>query len=299
MTPTQLNIFITVAKFGSFNKAATVLDQSRPGISAAIKALEHEFRGALFTRSVGDIKLTLLGREVLAHAVVIATEYDQLRQIAKVGSGNADGMLRIAATPSLCCWPLPRLLQALRIPQPRLLVKVVEAQTADLPPLLAQGLADVALSTSPIPGWNWSLLLQEAFVALFSRDTMAGSDDLSTVQLSNIPVVITEGSIELLIEAAFEQAGAILRKSYVASSYAAAFAMVQEGLGVSILPISIARLAPATLLPIPIKDGPSRVVGLVHSMEPSTPVRDFLTNAEHILKPPTGQTAPNRILMSV
>ena len=279
MTPTQLHVFLTVVESGSFSRAASLLGQTRPGITASIKVLESEFGGPLLTRSIGDIGLTLLGQEVLVHAGAISKEYAQLRHITKIRSVASDGVLRIASPASLCCWPLPRLLGAFQRRRPEASVKIVEAQVSDFSPMLAQRLADVALSTVPVLHWSWSLLFREPFSALFRCDTRVRLDGISILQLSNVPIIITEADTDSLVESAFRQAGSILKRAHPASTYSVAFAMVQEGLGVSLLPESVARLAPATLRPVPINDGPSRVVGLIHSMKPTMLAQDFVDEA--------------------
>ncbi len=64
--PTQLPIFIQVAKFGSFAKAARKLGISAPAVSKAISKLEKEWQTKLFLRSSHSLSLTPAGEQLFA-----------------------------------------------------------------------------------------------------------------------------------------------------------------------------------------------------------------------------------------
>ena len=62
--PTQLPIFIQVAKTGSFAKAARALGISAPAVSKAIGKLEEEWQVKLFHRSSHSLSLTQMGEQL-------------------------------------------------------------------------------------------------------------------------------------------------------------------------------------------------------------------------------------------
>lgn len=62
--PTQLPIFIQVAKTGSFASAARVLGISPPAVSKAIGKLEEEWQVKLFLRSSHSLSLTQVGQQL-------------------------------------------------------------------------------------------------------------------------------------------------------------------------------------------------------------------------------------------
>ncbi|USD62619.1 LysR family transcriptional regulator [Vibrio sp. SCSIO 43140] len=64
--PTQLPIFIQVAKVGSFAKAARELGVSAPAVSKAISKLEQEWQTKLFLRSSHSLSLTPAGEQLYA-----------------------------------------------------------------------------------------------------------------------------------------------------------------------------------------------------------------------------------------
>lgn len=65
MTLLQLKYIETVAKCGSFTKAAQQLYVTQPGISKMVRSLEEELGITIFVRSSAGISLTAEGRELL------------------------------------------------------------------------------------------------------------------------------------------------------------------------------------------------------------------------------------------
>ncbi|MDG3085552.1 LysR family transcriptional regulator [Vibrio hannami] len=62
--PSQLPVFIQVAKFGSFAKTARELGISAPAVSKAIAKLEQEWQTKLFFRSSHSLSLTPVGEKL-------------------------------------------------------------------------------------------------------------------------------------------------------------------------------------------------------------------------------------------
>jgi DNA-binding transcriptional LysR family regulator len=56
----HLAVFAAVAEEGSFTAAARRLKMAQSGVSAAVRALEHEFRVTLFDRTTHRVELTLV-----------------------------------------------------------------------------------------------------------------------------------------------------------------------------------------------------------------------------------------------
>lgn len=62
MNHKQFNYVLTLAKEGSFSKAADVLNISQPSLSQYIKKIEQQIGLELFDRANGEIRLTDAGR---------------------------------------------------------------------------------------------------------------------------------------------------------------------------------------------------------------------------------------------
>ena len=81
--------FVTVAKAGSFMRAAELLNISQPGLSRSIQAFERQFGVRLLDRERSGVRVTPAGRQVLDQAVDLLSNS---RAIEKTLSAVADGL---------------------------------------------------------------------------------------------------------------------------------------------------------------------------------------------------------------
>ena len=278
----QFRVLAAVAAHGSFSKAAAALGQSQPAVSKTVKLLEAAFGGPLLVRAAGGVVPTGLGEDVLAHARVAIREFDQLRQMAAESGGRLAGSLRIAAPPSLCTWPLPAMLGAFRKRQPHVAVKLFEGDPDEVVSWLGSRMVDAALFTAPVADWQWTELIREPFVAVVAADSPLAAAPLSLAQLAAEPMIVSSCGIERILRAAFERADLAFASSYQTRSYSTVFAMIGEGLGIALLPRSVAERAPPGLRSVPVTDGPTRRIGLLLPPVPGRAARAFADHARAI-----------------
>lgn len=103
----QLETFLTVAREGSFSRAAKKLFRTQPAVSQTIRKLEVELGEPLFDRSSRDGVLTDAGRVLQDYAVRLLNTrseamlaLDELRQMLK-------GKLSVSANEFTCLYLLP------------------------------------------------------------------------------------------------------------------------------------------------------------------------------------------------
>ena len=87
MTLTQLRYLMTIAKTGSFNKAAEQLYVSQPSLTSAVKELERELGITLFYRSGRGVTLTGDGTEFLLYAKQLYGQYEDI--LERYGKGSS------------------------------------------------------------------------------------------------------------------------------------------------------------------------------------------------------------------
>ncbi len=111
----QLEVFTTVAREGSFSRAAEKLYRTQPAVSQAIRKLEDELGESLFDRSSRDGHLTDAGRVLHEYAQKLlnlrgeaAAALVEMREMRK-------GKLAIAANEYTCLYLLPILAEFRRL----------------------------------------------------------------------------------------------------------------------------------------------------------------------------------------
>jgi DNA-binding transcriptional LysR family regulator len=119
----QLETFMTVAREGSFSRAAKKLFRTQPAVSQTIRKLELELGEPLFDRSSRDGVLTDAGRVLQDYALRLLNTrnealvaLDELRQLLK-------GKLAISANEFTCLYLLP-VLEEFRRLHPQIKVAV-------------------------------------------------------------------------------------------------------------------------------------------------------------------------------
>jgi DNA-binding transcriptional LysR family regulator len=105
----SLQLFIAVARTGSFSLAGREMGISQPTASRIVAALEKKVGVALFTRTTRAVMLTEAGSDYLVRAEAILAAVDEADHAAR-GTGELRGILRIAVSTSFAVRSvLPRL----------------------------------------------------------------------------------------------------------------------------------------------------------------------------------------------
>lgn len=105
----SMQLFVRVARSGSFTAAARETGMTQPTVSRIIAAFEKQIGVALLTRSTRAVTLTEAGTDYLACAEAILAALDEADHAAR-GTGELRGTLRVAMSPSFAVRTvLPRL----------------------------------------------------------------------------------------------------------------------------------------------------------------------------------------------
>lgn len=107
-----LDLFVSVVEAGSVSKAATWHQISQPSASARLAKLEKRLQMRLLQRgSTGSVP-TEFGSALLAHAHEVLRAVNDLEQAAQQLRSEASNSLKVAASPIVGEYILPRLLRA-------------------------------------------------------------------------------------------------------------------------------------------------------------------------------------------
>ncbi|WP_066826428.1 LysR family transcriptional regulator [Sphingomonas mali] len=281
MSPSQFRVLVAVAEHRSFSRAASELRQTQPAVSKTIRLLEQAFGGPLLVRGADGVTATALGDDVLCHARSALREFDALRQMASDHGGAVKGAIKIGAPPSLVNWPLPRILGALRKRHPEVHVRLFEGESGELTSWLGEHIVHVALATAPVEGWDWTALAEEPFMLLVRRDEAAGARALADI--AGLPLIVSSCGIDRMLVREFEKHDLACAVTHRSRSYSTIYAMVEEGLGVSILPRSLALQAPPQLAAVPILGAPQRTIGILTPPVQTRVIRAFAAEATAVV----------------
>lgn len=127
----NIEAFVYVLHYGSFNKAADALFLSQPSVTARIQSLERELDCVLFDRVGKQVRLTEKGKLFRPYAQQMIDTYRKGKQ--RLGQAPAsEEEIRIGSTVSAAHYMLPELLEEFRSRYPLLRFKLYTGTTDDI-----------------------------------------------------------------------------------------------------------------------------------------------------------------------
>lgn len=146
-----LRVFVTVADCGNLRDAAKALGRTDSAVSMTLKHLETDLNAPLFETDRKHT-LTALGREVHKLARDLLREHDRtIERICALAAGR-EGVLRIAAVPSVAAQLLPPLLSAMLADHPGIRIELLDTDSATVHVLVETGEVELGIGGAPEAG---------------------------------------------------------------------------------------------------------------------------------------------------
>jgi len=268
----QLEAFVQVAARRSFSRAAEVLQLTQPSITARIQALERELGEGLFERGGRGVRLTDAGAIFLPYAErilqMLREGKDSVEEVRSVQAGS----LRLGSALTISTYVLPRILHALHSRYPGLEVVVRTGRSEQVLSMLLADEVQVGLVRSLIhPQVETVDLYADEVILVSSPEHPFATGRRATIEeVAAQPVILFDrgSSYYGLIHGFFRQAGVVPNVAMELDSMEATKRMVEEGLGIALLPrVCLEReLKLGALAEITISDAPpiSRQIALIY-----------------------------------
>ncbi|WP_409291078.1 LysR family transcriptional regulator [Peribacillus sp. SCS-37] len=240
-----LKTFITAADLENFRQTAEELFISQPTVSVHIKLLEETLDVLLFERIGRRVLLTEAGRRFLPHAVAAAGSYKGgLEDLHRLKQGLAK-KLTLAISPLIASSIMPVILHRYMELNQDLELEVQVLDSKDIGSAVLSGKADLGLSRMNIlhPELIVSQLYEDKLLLCAPRD---GRDIESGPPLDAAEILSTK---RLIIHNHPEYWEGLLKElkqhlplqTMVVSEVHVTKRFIEEGLGVSFLPVSTVR----------------------------------------------------------
>ena len=259
----QLDAFVEVARRGSVSRAAEALYVTQPTLTARLKGLEQELDAVLFVRSHRGMRLSDAGRAFLPYAErTVDAIGSGRRMLAELARGEG-GQLALGAAPAVSTYVLPRILTRFRRTHPKVSLAVRTGHSEEVLELVLREQVQVGLGrdlrhpqVEAIPLYEDELVLVVDPKHPFAGQREIQPDDLTAIQLI---LFDRTSSYHRLTSEFFEQVGAVPRAVMELDNIDAAKKMVEQGLGVALLPHTAVagELDGGTLQAVTLADAPS------------------------------------------
>jgi len=282
----HLRYFVTVAEELHFGRAAERLFISQPPLSQQIQQLEREIGVALFLRTSRSVQLTPAGEVFLRDARLILVAVDNAVLGAKRAARGEEGWLGIGFAASATYDLLPAVLHDFRQSYPAIELSLVESNAAEQAAALHDHSIHVGFARPPIVDdlFVVAAVLKEPFVvALPATHPLAASSDVSLSELASEDFVsFPEGPLpsyaQSVRQACETASGFTPRVVQEVREMQTAISLVVAGLGIALLPASVANLQRAGLVLLPLQEPAPRTELAVVSRrdDPSPVLANFL-----------------------
>jgi DNA-binding transcriptional LysR family regulator len=255
----QLEYFVAVAEEANFTRAAARVRVAQPAVSAQVARLERELGQPLLDRTRREARLTPAGRAMLPHARAALSAVSAVRTAVDEISHLVTGSVTLGTVTSHNV-DLPTLLADYHEAYPGVEMRLRTDGSDRLIDDLRRGVLDAAIisvAAGEVPsGLAAEVVTDEAIdAAVGPGDEWWGREQVTVTELAERQLIaLPNGTgIRAHFESACAAAGVTARVAFEASSPLDLAALAERGLGVAILPESVARtrasLSAVTIVP--------------------------------------------------
>ena len=289
----QLRYFVAVAEELHFRRAAARLHISQPPLSSQIRRLEEEMGCRLLVRTRRRVELTPAGAAFLRDARALLGELEGAIDTARRIEAGQTGRLRVSFVGSALLSIVPVVVQRFRAARPGIELELRERSTVEQLRALGTGTIDVGLVRPPIeddPGLRVDVVMRERTLAALPADhALAALRRVPLARLAGEPFVLfpraqAPGFHDLLIRSA-SVSGAPVRVVQYAPEMLTIIGLVAAGIGISLVPASVAALTLEGVTYRPVAGAPSsELVAVTRADDDSQLVRAFVEQARGDLR---------------
>lgn len=251
----HIRAFLVLARARSFTRAAAELHMAQPTLTVQIQQLESAVGMKLFDRSKRHVALTQAGRELMVPLERILIDVEAIATNTEELLEHRRGLVTVAALPSMAAAVLPRAIKKLSVSYPGITVRVHDGVAARVAELVKTGQADFGISslTTGDRDLESRVLTMDRLCAVVPKGHRLAKKRSTTVQeLARHALVVMgkDSSARMLMDQGFDREGLVPTVAYEVTYASTVSGMTAAGLGVGILPESVASASRLQVVPI-------------------------------------------------
>jgi DNA-binding transcriptional LysR family regulator len=285
---TKYEVFLKVVELGSLTKAADVLGFTQSGISHTISSLEMEFGFSLLVRNRSGVKLTVNGEQVVQPIREILKWNEQLKQQVADIHGLETGTITIGTFTSVSVHWLPGMIKEFRKEYPYIEFKLMEGGYLEIEQWIEAGVVDCGFISLPTRDkFEVFPLKKDRMLAILSQEhPLSKAPYMPLAQMAYEDFIIQKAGSDYDARRVFERAGIQPNVKFTAGDDYAIIAMVENGLGISVLPEMVITRQNHNVAMLELEERSFRSLGIaVHSMKYASPAtKRFLKHVQLWLK---------------
>lgn len=205
----ELRYFVTVARLGSFSKAATKLHVAQPTLSRQVRKIECELNATLFYRHGRGATLTETGQELYEASSQVLQQLDDVKSRIMTRSNRVTGLVQFGVPQSIGATIGASLAKQFQKKCPDARLHILEAFSGHLREWIEAGTIDLAILNDMRRAQNTRvtpILLQDLF--LVGPPGQSTSKETVTIEeVSRFPLVVPgkDHGLRHVIDTAFQK----------------------------------------------------------------------------------------------
>lgn len=285
MNINQLELLVALIETGSFSEAGDQMGLTQSAVSHGLAKLETELGVVLVARNRRGLSLTGAGQEVSIHVRAALAALEAIRQSAATARGVPVGRMRFGTAYPVSALLLAGILSDFQRQYPAIDLILFEGTGQEVEEWIRGSVVDVGIVRHPTPNMESRLLVEDEICVVFPENhRLRHSVRVDVAELLSEPLILPRSGHALVGEALREigQDDAEVSFKYTVSDLRTIFLMVQDGLGVTLMPRTTLPDDLDGLLTLPLSPIMPFRVGLgMRSWDAATPVaRLFAQTAE-------------------
>ncbi|MEA4922876.1 MAG: LysR family transcriptional regulator [Eubacteriaceae bacterium] len=285
MNGSRYEMLLKVIETGSITRTAEYYNYTQSAVSQAVKHLEEELGVRIFNRKNRTIELTKDGEYLLPAIREIVTGERQLIDRTSEIQKLQTGVIRIGAYTSMSCHWLPQRLSRFREKYPNVNFELRQGDSQLLRGWLKDGTVDVLfIMDLHDKDFDFIKLFEDKMVVLVPPDhPLAKRKTINVKDLKNRQLIMPESDYDMMLQKMFADSGFDPEIAFMVKEDYTIMSMVENRLGVSILPEYVLQRNPYDIKILPLRKGCKRELGIMMRRgEPlSWAVEKFIEFAVH------------------
>jgi DNA-binding transcriptional LysR family regulator len=256
--------FLKTVEYGSISRAAEALGYTQSAVSRMIADLEETWQVCLLIRGRGGLRPTSSGLYLLPHLTALCREEEKLEGALRGLRGLEGGLLRVGSFSSVSVAWLPELIRRFKERHPKISFQLRHGEYGEIGEWILRGEIDCGFLCAPFPpGLRVNRLRRDRLMAVLPQThPLAGAACYPVERFAREDFIKTREEKDREIEDILRRLPTPVRPAYEVNDDYAILAMVERGLGVSILPELETELGLFRLVALELDPPQYREIGL-------------------------------------
>ena len=272
----KYEIFSTVVELGSLTKAGDTLGLTQSAVSHAISSLESEWGFSILNRGRSGIQLTSNGERILKYIREILMWNEEMNQEIANINGLEVGTVRIGTISSVSIHWLPEIMKKFNEHYPSIEIKLMEGDYDDIEQWISMGLVDFGFLSLPTshPFEVLPLKKDRMLCILSDEHPLAEQSEIRFDMIKDEPLIKSKKGSDNDLKRILKENKVTPNIKFELSDDQAIISMVENGMGISILPEMVIHRVPNNVRKLKLEGDHYRTLGIaatsLKSLAPAT-----------------------------